>query len=230
LCSEFLAAGYFVIATDLKVPTQPIVNCIHVGVDLNQLCIDPKYRTTSVNKLRYAMGGHKLKVLINNAALQIVKPATHLTYDNWISTLNVNLVAPFLLSQAFLPELENAYGSVINISSIHAVLTKPEFVVYATSKAGLLGLTRSLAVEWGGRARVNSISPAAIATEMLKEGFSGRQNELNELALMHPLGRIGEPFEVAELALFLASDKARFISGVDYRIDGGISGRLHDPI
>jgi NAD(P)-dependent dehydrogenase (short-subunit alcohol dehydrogenase family) len=144
--------------------------------------------------------------------------------------LNVNLVAPFLLVQALLQELENANGSVINIASIHAQVTKPEFVCYATSKTALVGLTRSMAVDLGGRVRINSICPAAVSTPMLMAGFEGKDDRFKELSRMHPLGRIGTPDEIAQVALFLASPAASFITGAAINVDGGIGSRLHDPV
>ena len=94
---------------------------------------------------------------MNNAAVQILAPADAITFDQWRETLDTNLLAPFLLTQALLPELERGRGSVVNVASIHANLTKPGFVAYATSKAALVGLTRSLAVDLGGRVRVNAV-------------------------------------------------------------------------
>jgi NAD(P)-dependent dehydrogenase (short-subunit alcohol dehydrogenase family) len=180
--------------------------------------------------LHGALRGRRLAALINNAAVQIVKPSAALTTDDWNRTLNVNLLAPFLLTQALLDELTASHGAVVNISSIHAMQTKPGFVAYATSKAALNGLTRSLAVDLGGRVRVNSICPAAIDTPMLREGFAGREESFDRLAQMHPAGRIGEPAEVAALAVFLASDASAFMTGADIAIDGGIGARLRDPL
>ena len=149
--------------------------------------------------------------------------------QDWHDTLDVNLLAPFLLTQALLNNLERGNGSVVNISSVHARATKPGFVCYATSKAALAGLTRALAVDLGSRVRVNSINPAAVITPMLLEGFKGRDDQYAELAKMHPLGRIAEPSEIAQMAVFLASNKASFISGTAFNVDGGILSRLHDP-
>jgi NAD(P)-dependent dehydrogenase (short-subunit alcohol dehydrogenase family) len=168
--------------------------------------------------------------LINNAAVQILKPSGQLTLDDWQHTLNINLLAPFLLAQALLPELEKAKGSVINIASVHAVATKPEFVCYATSKAALVGLTKSMAVDLGPRVRINAICPAAVATPMLRAGFEGRKDAFEELSRMHPLGRVASPDEIAGVALFLASSQAGFITGTSIYVDGGICSRLHDPV
>lgn len=230
LCQAFSEAGYYVIASDREAPGKAVQDFAYVPADLDRFCADAHAREDALMRIRDALTARELAVLINNAALQIVKPAEHLTAEDWSRTFNVNLVAPFLLTQALLPELEAAKGCVINIGSIHAALTKPGFAAYATSKSALGGLTRSLAVELGRRIRVNAINPAAIATPMLLEGFAGKDLALAELEDMHPVGRIGEPREVAALALFLASDAARFINGAEIGLDGGIGARLHDPV
>ncbi|WP_457618568.1 SDR family NAD(P)-dependent oxidoreductase, partial [Lutibacter sp.] len=94
----------------------------------------------------------------------------------------------------------------------------------------LLGLTQAMAIDLGSKKiRVNIIQPAATATEMLIAGFKGKEDSLKELEQYHPIGRIAEPKEIAELAVFLVSDKAGFISGSAVGIDGGIGGRLYDP-
>lgn len=228
LCQEFRQAGYQVIGLD-RPGAEPGACDGWVAADLRQLCQDSSYRQGVVDGVRSQLS-QPLQVLINNAAVQVVKPAAQLTAADWHHTLDVNLVAPFLLAQACLAELEAAGGSIINIASIHASLTKPEFVCYATSKAALAGLTRSLAVDLGSRVRVNAIAPAAVATPMLIAGFADHPEQLQQLAHMHPLGRIADPAEVAQAALFLASDQAGFISGTVLELDGGIGGRLHDPI
>jgi NAD(P)-dependent dehydrogenase (short-subunit alcohol dehydrogenase family) len=152
-----------------------------------------------------------------------------LTRSDWQSTLDINLVAPFLLTQALLPELERAEGAVVNISSIHAKLTKANFVAYATSKAALSGMTRAMAVDLGARVRVNAIEAAAIDTEMLRAGFASSPAGLDELADYHPSGAIGTPRELAKLCLYLATSESPFLDGATIGLDGGISGRLFDP-
>ena len=116
------------------------------------------------------------------------------------------------------------------MSSVHATATKPGFIAYATSKTALVGLTRSLAVDLGPRVRVNCILPAATDTPMLRAGFEGNPQGLAELGAMHPIGRIATPEEVAHVAVFLASKDAAVITGAAFAIDGGIGGRLHDPV
>ncbi|RTZ60769.1 MAG: SDR family NAD(P)-dependent oxidoreductase, partial [Gammaproteobacteria bacterium] len=100
---------------------------------------------------------------------------------------------------------------------------------YASSKAALVGLTRSMAVELGGRVRVNALCPAAIDTEMLRQGFADSQPGLQELSDYHPSKSIGDPAEVAKIVLCLADPDFRFLHGAVIGLDGGIAARLHDP-
>jgi NAD(P)-dependent dehydrogenase (short-subunit alcohol dehydrogenase family) len=230
LCREFTKAGYHVIASDRSEECPLAEVDSWVGIDLDHLCRKSDYRRRMVEQLREAAEGFNITALVNNAGIQVVKSVESLSVEDWTVTLNVNLMAPFLLTQALLTDLESNAGSVVNISSIHASQTKPEFTAYATSKAALNGLTKSLAVELGSRVRINNICPAAISTPMLVESFAGKENRLDELGEMHPVGRIGKPQEVASLVLFLASDAARFITGTNIVLDGGISIRLRDPV
>lgn len=229
LVHAFAGAGYRIIGTDL-VPLASRLSLDHfIAADLGRLVEDRLEADRFLADVRACLGATGLTVLVNNAAVQIVKRIEELSTEDVVRTFTVNAIVPFLLTRSLLPELERARGSVVNISSIHAVLTKPGFTAYAASKAALSGLTRALSVELGNRVRVNAIEPAAIATPMLIGGFAGNEGALRELGGVHPVGRIGEPREVADLAVFVASDQARFINGAIFGIDGGISHRLHDP-
>lgn len=228
LCRAFRAAGFSVIGTD-KEKCEGGVCDRFVGIDLALLVEDASYREQAMRNISEAIGNDRLDVLVNNAAVQIVADVDALDVDDWRESLNVNVVAPFVLIHAMLPLLEAARGSVVNIGSIHSRLTKPRFCCYATSKAALSGLTRSLAVELGDVVRINEITPAAIATPMLLAGFEGRAEALDRLEKMHPVGRIARPEEIAQAAVFLASAKGSFVNGASLEIDGGIGGRLHDP-
>lgn len=229
LVTRFQRAGYRVIGLDVD-PQIEHSNCdVAIIADLAQLCQDSAYGIALISQLQAALGHDPLTVLINNAALQIVKPAIQLTPTDWHRTLDINLVAPFLLGQGLWDRLRQGKGSVINIASIHAALTKPEFVCYATSKAALVGLTRSLAVDWGPQVRVNAICPAAVATPMLLAGFADDSAALQQLGAMHPAGHIAPPEEVANAALYLA-DAGPFLTGTILNLDGGIGSRLHDPV
>ncbi len=225
LVATFEAAGYRVIGID----KQPASDTRHIRADLDEFCVSAAYRESVVKEVRKQLADRELKVLVNNAAVQMLNRVEQITPDEWRTTLNVNLVAPFLLAQSLLADLEQTQGSIINIASVHAFATKPRFVCYATSKAALVGLTRSMAVDLGPRVRVNAICPAAIDTPMLADGFNGDASKLGALAGVHPIGRIAQPTELAEMALFLSSPKTGFVTGSAVTLDGGILARLHDP-
>jgi NAD(P)-dependent dehydrogenase (short-subunit alcohol dehydrogenase family) len=228
MCAEFQRAGYFVIGTDRR---EGACACnAFLRVDIRELYTSSSVRKKLIADVRALTGNHGLTVLVNNAAIQILNKTGDIQVSDWDATLQTNLIAPFLLLQALLTDLEKAKGSVVNIASIHSVATKPTFVCYATSKAALVGMTRALAVDLGPRVRVNSINPAATATPMLLAGFEGKSKEFDDLAKKHPLERIAQPWEVAKTAIFLASEDAAFITGACLHIDGGIGGRLHDPV
>jgi NAD(P)-dependent dehydrogenase (short-subunit alcohol dehydrogenase family) len=229
LVQSFVDKGYRVLALDRV--TQPgHMDCDHYWqTDLERLVQDQDYRAEQLAAMAKATGEGGLHVLVNNAAVQVLGGVDGLSMSDWQLTLNVNLLAPFALTQGLLTQLEMAGGSVIHISSIHARLTKAGFVAYATSKAALSGMTRAMAVDLGGRVRINAIEPAAIATAMLKAGFEGHPEQYSMLEACHPQGRVGTPAEVAALAVSIASGDLRFLHGACVGMDGGISGRLFDP-
>ncbi len=228
LCHAFLDKSYTVLATDIMECRPPCHQFLKL--DLDRFCTDDSYRVDFFKEVREIMGSKGLHALVNNAATQIISNIESVTVDDWRLSLHINLVAPFLLAQGFLVELVKARGSIINIASIHSKLTKPRFVCYATTKAALTGLTRSLAVELGEKGvRINAIAPAATDTKMLWAGFSRTKQEIRDLSDLHPIRRIAQPEEIASVALFLASDQASFINGVCLDVDGGIGARLHDP-
>lgn len=229
LTEVFLDAGYRVIASDRAPPPEGLSCTDYLQCDLEQFVRDPGEAERFLADVRGLIRGDGLKVLVNNAAVQIFGGAESLGRDDWRSTLDVNVVAPFLLIQGLLADLAAVKGSVINIGSIHARLTKRDFVAYATSKAAIAGLTRALAVDLGPRVRINAIEPAAIATEMLRAGFADRPELYRRLSDHHPQRCIGEPGEVARLALALASGGMSFLHGACIGLDGGIGARLHDP-
>lgn len=233
LVSVLSQHGYRLIALD-NVPQPAGLACWrYLHVDLQQLVSDPAYAAATLSAITgwsQEEGGGALAVLVNNAAVQVLGGVDALTVADWHRTLDVNLLAPFVLAQGLLPQLEAAGGNIINISSIHARLTKANFVAYATSKAALSGMTRAMAVDLGGRVRVNAIEPAAIATDMLKAGFADQPQQYALLQGCHPQGRIGTPEEVAALALAIASGELRFLHGACIGMDGGISARLYDPV
>lgn len=167
-----------------------------------------------------------LDVLVNNAGIEIAGTAATLSFADWDRLMGVNLRGAFVMSKFALSAMQPG-SSIVNISSVHAFAAYPECAVYDASKAGLLGLTRAMALDHGSAGiRVNAICPGYIQTPLMEKWLDtvdDRQATMRHLQSMHPVGRIGTPQDVAEAALFLASQKASFISGAFLVVDGGMT-------
>ena len=174
--------------------------------------------------------GH-LNILVNNAAIEFTRAFPELTTADWDSVLDVNLRGAFLLTQAALPLFPAEGGAIVNISSIHASHAFPGSLPYACAKAGLVAMTRNLALELAPRRiRVNSISPGYIDTRLWDEYLKSVPNPAEvaaETTALHPLGRRGRPADVAEAALYLSGSGSSFVTGVDLVVDGGLTTRAH---
>lgn len=227
LVAAFGNAGDLVVGLDIAPASTVLAR--HVQADLDRMVVDPAYREVVVAELSALTDGSGYSVIVNNAAAQQLGPFETLSDSTWHRTINVNVLAPVMLVRSFFDDLVRNAGCVVNISSIHAQLTKPGFSAYATSKAALSGLTRALAVECGGKFRVNAIAPAAVDTPMLRDGFGGNLDDLSKLARFHPTQGIGTPAEVAAVTVALSSPSMAFMNGAVVGLDGGISARLHDP-
>ncbi|RZJ82478.1 MAG: SDR family oxidoreductase [Flavobacterium sp.] len=225
LAKTFKENNYFVVGLDVREAEVPHCDKFF-KFDLHQYCSSATYK----KELEAVFDAEvpELFLLINNAAVQILGSVAEVKIEDWNQTLNVNLTGPLMLSQFFLSRLEKSFGSIINIASIHHQLTKKRFVAYASSKSALVGLTKAMSVDLQGRVRVNAISPAAIDTQMLRDGFDNDEAKVQLLNEIHPSQRIGKPQEVSQLALLLAEDKLGFINGANLNIDGGISNVLKD--
>ncbi|MCL5252550.1 MAG: SDR family oxidoreductase [Candidatus Thermoplasmatota archaeon] len=160
-------------------------------------------------------------ILVNNAGIYIRKSVLELDLQDWKKTIDVNLTGAFLCSKASIPHMiEKRWGRIINISSQLAVKGSRHGTHYAASKAGLLGLTKSMVIELGEYGiNVNAILPGTIRTRIL-EHYS--EKELQNMALAVPLKRIGTPEDVAGAVLFLASAGASYISGASINVSGGL--------
>ncbi|MGR8919449.1 MAG: SDR family NAD(P)-dependent oxidoreductase [Gammaproteobacteria bacterium] len=230
LVAAFRQRGYRVVGTDRAgAPGADAQPDSFVLLDLAALGNGAADAGALLDALAAACAGGGLSALVNNAAVQRLGAFDALTDEDFLVSMQVNVLAPAALARLCLPLLRSAGGSVINIGSIHAALTKPHFSAYAASKAALRGLTQAMAVELGQHVRCNVIEPAAVSTPMLEAGFADAPERREALAAHHPAGRIGCAAEVARLAVFLASDEAAFINGAVLGIDGGIRARLHDP-
>ncbi len=225
--------GWEIIGTDNngKAPNEEAKNkCFGwIFQDLNQLNGNQIIQKDFQNKVANILGVNKLNCIINNAAIQRIAPFKNLSDSDWINTFNVNFFAALILSKLFLEDLIANKGTIINISSIHANLTKENFTSYSCSKAALNALTKSMAVEIGAKVRVNAIEPAAIKTKMLEESFSFANEKIKELSKYHPSGNIGNPNDVLNAVLYLINPDNTFLNGCIIPLGGGIHSKLHDP-
>lgn len=175
----------------------------------------------------------RIDIVVNNAGVNVFSDPLAMTMAQWQRCFAVDLDGAWNVTRAALPHmLEQGAGSVVNIASVHGHKIIPGCFPYPVAKHALIGLTRSLGIEYAARGiRVNSISPGLIMTENTRSWLAGCPDPAAELArqtAILPSRRIGEPIEVAYTALFLASDEARFINATDILIDGGRSQMYHD--
>jgi NAD(P)-dependent dehydrogenase (short-subunit alcohol dehydrogenase family) len=173
----------------------------------------------------------RLDVLVNNAGVNAYFDATEMTEAQWDAVFAVDLKGTWICAKHALPAMKRARGgSIVNIASIHASLTIAGMFPYAAAKSGLVGLTRSLALDYApANIRVNAVLPGWTRTRLVEEWFR-RQPDPAEaerrVLAVHPLGRLSTPMEVANLVAFVASDEASAITGAALAVDGGLGARL----
>jgi len=164
----------------------------------------------------------KVQILINNAGINIRKSVTEFTLDEWRQVVDTSLTAAFLCSRSFVPHMKGqGYGRILNMTSIMSHVAIAGRTAYAAAKTGLLGFTRALALELTSeKITVNGISPGPFATELNRPILDNPELNAQFISKI-PIGRWGEVKEVGEVALFLCSEEAGFITGTDLLIDGG---------
>ena len=164
----------------------------------------------------------RLEILVNNAGMPMVRDSIALSLEDWQRTLDLNLTAPFLCAQlAARHMLEAKRGVIINVGSITSFAAFPRRLAYATTKAGLVMMTRVMAIEWAPDVRVNAIAPGFIETDLVLGLANEGKVDLEALRRRTPRGRLGTPADVARAAVFLASDDADFVTGETLVSDGG---------
>jgi NAD(P)-dependent dehydrogenase (short-subunit alcohol dehydrogenase family) len=178
-----------------------------------------------IPKLVARLGG--IDVLVNNAGMQRYGSATTVTEEEWDEVLNVNLKSAFLMSKHAIPEMiKRGGGAIVMTGSVQSLTAQRNSLAYVVSKHGILGLTRSIALDYGKQnIRANCVLPGAIDTPMLRWAASldsHPEKVLAECDRLHIRGKMGQPVEVARVIVFLASDLASFVTGAAYTVDGGL--------
>jgi NAD(P)-dependent dehydrogenase (short-subunit alcohol dehydrogenase family) len=172
-----------------------------------------------------------LDVLVNNAGIEVAGAIPSMENEAWDRQLAVNLKGAFNFCKHAIPHMRGRGGVIINISSVRAFVSYPGGAAYDSSKAALIAFTRTLALDHGkDKIRVNAVCPGYVDTPMTQEWLKtvpDREETMRQLLAVHPLGRMGTPRDVAEAALFLASDAASFITGTVLVVDGGMSTAGH---
>jgi NAD(P)-dependent dehydrogenase (short-subunit alcohol dehydrogenase family) len=167
----------------------------------------------------------QIDVLVNAAGIILNGSIENTPLEDWDKMMNINLRAVFYLMQKCVPYLEQTKGNIVNVSSVTGLRAFPNVLAYCVSKAAIDQLTRCSALELAPKEiRVNAVNPGVVVTSLHKRAGMAEedyQNFLENSKKTHPLGRVGEPREVAELIYYLASEKASWITGATYEIDGG---------
>jgi NAD(P)-dependent dehydrogenase (short-subunit alcohol dehydrogenase family) len=224
--AEVLAgAGYGLALLDMQPCTATLAAVRAAGVEALEVLGDLSDEGVvqgAIEAVRKRWG--RPDVLVNNAGISFIAPAEKVEVAKFRRVLEVNLLAPFLLMQAFGEMmLEQKSGSIVNVASIAGLVGVADRSAYNASKHGLVGLTRTLAAEWGGRGvRVNAVCPGWVKTEMdIADQAGGGYNDA-DIEGVNPMGRFAKPEDIAQAILFLAEpERSGFVNGHTLVVDGG---------
>jgi NAD(P)-dependent dehydrogenase (short-subunit alcohol dehydrogenase family) len=175
----------------------------------------------------------RLDILVNNIGATDSRAGDgflQLLDADWAEMMEINLMSVVRVTRAALPHMTKPGGSVVNISSMNAIMPNPRIIAYSASKAAVTNLSKNLAGEFAPNGiRVNTVAPGPTRTAMWEDRIPANEKDMKEMALNFgiSLGRFAEPHEIANLVVFLASDHASMITGVDYIIDGGLVKTIH---
>lgn len=210
---------------DLDATVQPLFQAIGLATDLSE----PEAPAGIIDRALGHFG--RIEVLVNNAGFADVGPATEISLDRWDRVLAVNLRAMFLLSQGFARHViaRGGGGSIVNTASTNAIRPEPLLTAYNVSKAGVIALTQSLALELGRHGiRANAVLPGMVITRQTAPLLDDPKFASTYLAGV-PLGRFADPKDLAPAYVFLASEEARYITGSTLVVDGGLSVGINWP-
>lgn len=193
--------------------------CIPISFDLNDLASIPTLVANIV--LKYG----KIDILVNNAGINLKKDFSEVTDDDFQRVLHTNVSSVFSLSREVSKVMiQNVNGCIINISSMASQYGLPKVIAYTASKSAIEGMTRAMAVELSPLGiRVNCIAPGFIATEMSSKALNDDPERKNKVLSRTPMGKLGNTEDIAEAAFYLASDSAKFVTGIILPVDGGNS-------
>jgi NAD(P)-dependent dehydrogenase (short-subunit alcohol dehydrogenase family) len=193
--------------------------CQYVCLDLNELPGIPGL----VQQVTERYGS--IDILVNNAGINMKKDFTEVTDDEFFQILHTNVMAMFSLSREVVKSMNgNGGGVIINISSMASQYGIPKVIAYTASKSAIEGMTRAMAVELSPQGiRINCIAPGFIATDMSEKALNGDTERKQKVFSRTPMGKLGEPADIGDAALFLASDSSKYLTGVILPVDGGNS-------
>lgn len=179
---------------------------------------------TTVMAATMATYGH-LDVLVNNAGIAVLKPLAELSLADWNRQIDVNLTSVFLGCRSAAAEMiRSGGGSIVNLSSVAGLIGLPNCSAYAASKGGVRLMTKALAAELGKRnIRCNSVHPGVIWTNMQAGAGGGTHEAAERITSSFPLGRVGDPEDIANIILYLASDESNYVTGAEFTVDGGMT-------
>jgi len=224
----FTNMGWHVFGVDIQIPSRPPDTMHFIKGDIqNPEAWDEIGRHIEGR-------GASLDALVNNAALQIVKPLLETSLGEWDAVMSTNVRAAYLGTRATHRFLERSRGAIVNIASVHALSTSVGMAAYAASKGALWALTRAAALEFAPSIRVNAVLPGAVDTAMLHAGLARRHDpersaaeKVLDMGRKHVAGRVGKPEEIARAIYFLAdNEQSSFMTGQGIIVDGGATARL----
>ena len=231
ITQRFAEEGARIAIVQRNAPPASILNeqTVFIQADLTR----PDELASAVDRAAERFGG--LDILVNNAGIMFEKTVEQMSEEDWDQMMTVNLKAPFLLTKRAVPLMRSrGGGSLINIGSIEGIGSNPGHPAYSASKAGIHGFTAAVAVDHGRDGiRCNAIAPGWInsdLSEIYLESMPDSSRIRRELLAMHPAGRLGEPRDIGNLAVWLASDESTFATGQVFIVDGGRTKKLPLPI